>query len=492
MSRLKRKNTFQLFILLIILVSFPLILIIVKQTMDNRSSAAAADKLETEGGTLGGNATFQTDTQASGGQYVALGINQANSPTPVPTTPPQSGAYGPRPAPTTPTGSNVYVMPNGNGIDLSGATVSSTGVNNWISTIPNGTAGQYNIIVIPSGSTLRIDAPISLNSGDRYLTFWMYGATINKVGNVTSSGGPANTFLIQDSDNIRLLGGRINGGNTNGGTTTYGNEQGHGISLWSNTDDIEIADMTLSRQYSDGIYFSGWNPSQHNRSHVHHNLIEYSGRQNITPNGGGDDTVIEYNILREPELGNIDWEDMSNTNPPNQTRNRQTIRNNWFDGWMWYGQGGYGYTPSIQGYLRNSQVIEPWSDITIENNLFTKGWMGYAKTSAPCPTDVAIIEFSQRWQGSPPVCGYTAAKRNVIVRNNTFNLPNGNGGRCETQTANRRRAVKSSNTVNLTITNNNFQGMTIDYAAYSVGTNSNGCGPYSVPASTNVNVSGNQ
>ncbi len=77
-----RNKKLSLLILAIILITFPLILVLVKQNQDNRSSAAAADKLEAEGGILGGNALNKQDTTASSGKFVELGINPTSSLTP--------------------------------------------------------------------------------------------------------------------------------------------------------------------------------------------------------------------------------------------------------------------------------------------------------------------------------------------------------------------------------------------------------------------------
>ncbi len=61
--------------ILFLTITLPITLFQVSQNQDNRSSAAAADKLEAEGGVLGGNATKQTDTNASGGNYIQFGQN---------------------------------------------------------------------------------------------------------------------------------------------------------------------------------------------------------------------------------------------------------------------------------------------------------------------------------------------------------------------------------------------------------------------------------
>ena len=67
-------------LLVILAISLPLLLIGIKQTLDGRSRAAAPDKLETESGTLNGNAVSKADSTASGGNYVEIGANQTSSP----------------------------------------------------------------------------------------------------------------------------------------------------------------------------------------------------------------------------------------------------------------------------------------------------------------------------------------------------------------------------------------------------------------------------
>jgi hypothetical protein len=60
--------------LILILLVFPLFLFAIKQNLDNRSSAAAADKLETENGILSSSGVAKrSDSSASGGEYIKFG-----------------------------------------------------------------------------------------------------------------------------------------------------------------------------------------------------------------------------------------------------------------------------------------------------------------------------------------------------------------------------------------------------------------------------------
>ena len=67
---------------LLITLSIPLTLSLIRQQTNPNSHAAAPDQLEAEGGVLGGNAQIKTDALASGGQYIAFS-NQTPTPTPL-------------------------------------------------------------------------------------------------------------------------------------------------------------------------------------------------------------------------------------------------------------------------------------------------------------------------------------------------------------------------------------------------------------------------
>lgn len=71
-----KKLTF--IILFLLILSLPVKLFLVKQTQDNRSSAAPADKLEAEGGILANGTSVKQDSIASDGSYIESEINQTN------------------------------------------------------------------------------------------------------------------------------------------------------------------------------------------------------------------------------------------------------------------------------------------------------------------------------------------------------------------------------------------------------------------------------
>ncbi len=78
-----KRRVFLILSLIIIVIALPLTVFLSRQLQQDRSRAAAPDQLEAEGGVLGGNAKIQTDSLASGGQYVLL-ATQSKTPTPTP------------------------------------------------------------------------------------------------------------------------------------------------------------------------------------------------------------------------------------------------------------------------------------------------------------------------------------------------------------------------------------------------------------------------
>lgn len=72
---MRKNKRIPIFILILIIIALPLLLLGIKQTLDGRTRAATADKLEAEGGNLGGNALSKQDSTASNQSYVEFGGN---------------------------------------------------------------------------------------------------------------------------------------------------------------------------------------------------------------------------------------------------------------------------------------------------------------------------------------------------------------------------------------------------------------------------------
>ena len=425
---------------LLIILALPITLILVKQRQDQRSSAAAPDKLETEGGVLSSaGVSKQSDSGASGGQYVSF-TSQSSSSTPTPSS--QTG-YGPRPAPTTPTGSNVYTVPSG--IDGSGNSNVSAALQNFVNSVPSGTSSNPSIIVFPTGKIYQINPGINLSNRSN-LTFWGYGATLRPLGPGTDSASSA--FRFFNSDNMKILGFTIRGNHTDMSTLSDG-ESLMGIYLRDDSDNAEVADNRIIDVHADGIFVYVFGQPACDNWNFHHNLIENPGRMGITTNEGSG--KIEYNIIRGVAMFSIDSEDQNPSNPKNggnKNLGPVVIANNWFDGWEQYDR--YSTHAVVSDYgIENFETIH---DITIENNLFTGGDMG-TRSIEYDDTD-GMISF---WGNTP--------KTNMIIRNNTFNLPSNqrsgwairlnyiNGGVVSGNVI-PGQTVQCSNCTNVTIQNN--------------------------------------
>lgn len=78
-----RKKVLSIVAITILALALPITIFLVRHQQNNQSNATAPDKLEAEGGTLNSYAQTKSDSQASGGQYVAF---TNSTPTPTPTT----------------------------------------------------------------------------------------------------------------------------------------------------------------------------------------------------------------------------------------------------------------------------------------------------------------------------------------------------------------------------------------------------------------------
>ena len=76
---MRKKEKLPIIIFVILLIALPLLLFGIKQTLDNRSNAAAADKLEAETGVLSATGVSKkNDSTASSGEYILFGNSNNN------------------------------------------------------------------------------------------------------------------------------------------------------------------------------------------------------------------------------------------------------------------------------------------------------------------------------------------------------------------------------------------------------------------------------
>lgn len=154
---MKLPNNRKLFLLLLLLIiAFPIFLLALKQTSDNRSRAATADKLEAEGGVIGGNVITKQDSLASDGGYIEFGTNGSIS-------------IGPQAVASTPLSSGTkFVSPTGTGTSCTQTNPCSliTGANNAV-------GGD---VVFMRGGVYNINDFVNLNKNTttNYITFESY------------------------------------------------------------------------------------------------------------------------------------------------------------------------------------------------------------------------------------------------------------------------------------------------------------------------------
>lgn len=197
-----------LIVLILIIITLPLFLLGIKQSLDNRSRAAVADKLEAESGTLGGNAVAISDTTASGGSFVALGINQANTPTP---TPSQTGTGG------THTAQFLSITGGGSMPSLTGAiSVTSYGAKGdgvtddttSIRNAANAAAASGKPLIIPATSSFyKISGPVTIKGS----VIGTNGMPTIKQANTSGDTSLAGIFIVTENTtgwiyNIHFIG----------------------------------------------------------------------------------------------------------------------------------------------------------------------------------------------------------------------------------------------------------------------------------------------
>ena len=162
---------------LIIAISVPLTISLIRQQTSTNLQAAPPDKLEAEGGTPNSSVQTIVDTTASGGKYVRL--NTASIPTspPNPSIPPNA----------------VYVP---NSIDSTGTTDVQQQLNDFIKSTPDG-----SIIVFKKDGTYQVGRMIWLRIR-KNLTIEGNGATLKLTGNEGNGWWDSGMTIDARSENI--------------------------------------------------------------------------------------------------------------------------------------------------------------------------------------------------------------------------------------------------------------------------------------------------
>ena len=287
-NRLKiNKGRLKIIGILLLLLMLPLTLIIVRYSQDLRSSAAAPDQLETESGVLSSSGVSkQSDSGASGGQFVRF--DQSTVPTP---TPNPNVIY------------TDYNVPSN--IDATGATDVTTALNNWIATVPNGTSTKHTRIVFPQNAVYMLSRGI-LITGRSHVTFWGNGTTIKVNPNATGPYQYTSAFNVgwryggsptagissgQSNTDIRITGfsGRASHIPIEG--NFYATYENQAFIEAGSTDGLEVDNNTNIRGFGgDFMRIHG------NNIHIHNNSQINAGRQFVSVIEGSN-ILIEDNSM---------------------------------------------------------------------------------------------------------------------------------------------------------------------------------------------------
>ncbi len=425
---MSRNKKIAFFVFILLLTILPLLVLAIKQSTQTRSNAAAADKLEAEGGALGGNAVIQSDSTSSGGNFIVLKNNQTPTTTPTPTIN-QTGT--------------IYNIPTG--IDGSGNTNVSTAIQAFVNSVPNGSAANPSIIKFPTGKTYQLQPGINYG-GKSYIIFdgsgtpTQYGntggATLKASGNgikVENSPFyaqyPANDIIFK---NFNLIGSNPHGATNlcwngesaqnSGGTL---GEYQMGISM-RGAKNIEIANMNIDKMQGDHVYLGTVNTGLWNENIWIHNIygnnngrmaLGIIGVNNLRVEDSKFENTCMYVFDQEPNYGN--------EGTTNATYRRNII-------------GNYAYSTAFG----ESAVLDTYSpatsanfgSVTFENNTITGKPIGrpigqspiYMKLLEPNQTGTWIIRNNTcTSKGIGPAIRINNSSASFTITNNTGCLSTG-------------------------------------------------------------------
>lgn len=360
-------------------------LVVLKQHTDNFTHASPSDQLEAENGVRVGNANVQVDSNASGGSYIALGINASQTSTPTPTTGSQAGT--------------IYNVPSS--INSTGTVDVSAAMQNFVNSVPNGTSANPSIIKFPAGATYLLAGNGIMVDSRSNLIFEGNGATLKGTGyGILDSAfilgwGSANT-------NIIIRGFTLDGDNPDGATVNayhQGQESSEGVTMYKGQNNIEIANNTISDWWGHAIYIAsgGSSNGKPNQINVHDNNIIRMGLMGVAI-ATGTNITVKNNTITDTALYPIDIEDGLAGEPMQHIY----ILNNTINKWSWN-------TPFTgHAIIGDGATGMNWDDIVVDGNILQGGDQGPSSTDSTS----GLISF---W-GSD-------VKKNLKVTNNISQVP---------------------------------------------------------------------
>ncbi|MGO9208258.1 MAG: right-handed parallel beta-helix repeat-containing protein [Candidatus Limnocylindrales bacterium] len=198
----------------------------------------------------------------------------ACTPTPDPITTRTSVLVSPHMPTPTPTPTSILVPTS---IDATGASDASAALQSWLGSVPDGST-----IIFRAGGTYRMDKGLQIFPGRQNLTLDGNGATLRSNGDATSA---SSLFIVSGTD-ITIRDFDLVGNSPTPGTYLSGHESANGVLTYGATN-VEIANVTISGVYGDGLMVDGW--SDNVRFHDSH--VVSAGRNGVSILAGKNVTV---------------------------------------------------------------------------------------------------------------------------------------------------------------------------------------------------------
>jgi hypothetical protein len=232
-------------------------------------------------------------------------------------------------------------------IDATGATDASAALQSWLDSVPDGTT-----IVFAAGATYRMDTGLQVDSDRHDVTFDGNGATLASHGDTTSG----SSLFVVSGTGIKIRDFNLIGNSPTPGTYRSGEEYAYGIQTYG-ASDVEIADVTISAVYGDGLMVGGWSDTVW----FHDSHVVSAGRNGVTILAGRNVTIerVAFDTSGWATFDIEPWEASGGAH-------NVTFRDNTAGTWngRWNGREGFFFAA---GGVAGSVV----SDVTVSGNTIT-------------------------------------------------------------------------------------------------------------------------
>ncbi|MFA6003657.1 MAG: right-handed parallel beta-helix repeat-containing protein, partial [Elusimicrobiota bacterium] len=221
----------------------------------------------------------------------------------------------------------AYTVPGT--IDGTGAADVTALLNNWIASVPNGTAANPSVLLFPAGKTYLLSQGLQFKDRS-YLTFSGYGtklkldpaAGFTQLQSLFLLGRNYNGYFSGVNTNIIIKGFELEASNPTPGVWSSAREMAHAVEI-DNSNGVEVYDI-----FAHGIGGDGFKTTAGSNLYIHNNHIQDAGRQGISIISG-DHILVENNQFDDLGYFAIDVEPNLDTESVTDV----TFRNNTVGSW---------------------------------------------------------------------------------------------------------------------------------------------------------------